>query len=95
MSDRQSKLETLRQVHQFPGIYVFKIIGENTPDFFARVLQSAIIVMGPQSMPEVTTRDSSGGKHQSVTLRIAVDSPEQVLDLYEAFATVVGVRFIL
>ena len=95
MSDRQSSLEVLRQVHDFPGPYVFKIIGENTPDFIARVVQAAVIILGPKVAPQVATRQSSGGKHQSITLTVRVADAERVLDLYDVLGKVGGVRFLL
>ena len=95
MADRQTSLAVLRQVHEFPGPYVFKVIGENTPDFVARVVQAAVVILGPRSLPDVSIRHSSGGKHQSVTLTVRVKSAEGVLEIYELLGAVAGVRFLL
>jgi uncharacterized protein len=95
MADRQASLEVLRQVHEFPGPYVFKVIGENTPDFVARVVQVAVVVLGPTTVPAVSIRHSSGGKHQSVTLTVLVNDAERVLDIYQFLGLVSGVRFLL
>lgn len=95
MGDRQSSLEVLRQVHEFPGPFVFKVIGENTPDFLARVVQAVVVVAGPTTLPAVRTRQSSGGKHQSVTLTVRVKSAEGVLDIYEFLGCIDGVRLLL
>ncbi|HET6347162.1 MAG TPA: DUF493 domain-containing protein, partial [Myxococcota bacterium] len=92
---RQTSLAVLRQVHEFPGPYVFKVIGENTPDFVARVVQAAVVILGPRSLPDVSIRHSSGGKHQSVTLTVRVKSAEGVLEIYELLGAVAGVRFLL
>ena len=95
MADRAASLEVLKQVHQFPGPYVFKVIGENTPEFVARVVQVAVVVCGPRSRPNVSIRHSKGGKHQSITLTVKVDNAERVLDIYEGLQGLVGVRFLL
>jgi uncharacterized protein len=95
MSDRDESLRVLNEGHSFPGPYMFKIIGDNSPDFVVRVMQAAVIVAGPRAEPEVSIRESSGGRHQAVTLSISVESAEKVLDLYAAFRTVAGVRFLL
>jgi putative lipoic acid-binding regulatory protein len=95
MADRQASLEVLRQVHQFPGPYIFKVIGENTPHFVARVVQVAVVVLGPTTVPDVSIRHSSGGKHQSITLTVHVTDAERVLDIYDLLTHVTGVRFLL
>lgn len=95
MADRQASLEVLRQVHAFPGPFVFKVIGENTPEFVARVVQIAVVVLGPRTLPAVSIRHSTGGRHQSVTLTVRVKNAEGVLDIYEVLRSIKGVRFLL
>lgn len=95
MANRAASLEVLKQVHQFPGPYVFKVIGENSADFVARVVQVAVLVLGPRSRPNVSLRTSKGGKHQSITLTVKVEDAERVLDIYEGLQGLTGVRFLL
>lgn len=94
MSNRDDTLRVLNEGHSFPGPYMFKVIGENTPEFVARVVQAATVITGPQAVPDITVRESAGGKHQAVTLQINVGSAEAVLDLYAAFRAVGGVRMV-
>jgi putative lipoic acid-binding regulatory protein len=94
MSDRDDTLRVLNEGHTFPGPYMFKVIGENSPEFVARVIHAAAIIAGPSAAPNVTVRESAGGKHQAVTLQIAVASAEAVLDIYAAFRSVDGVRMV-
>jgi uncharacterized protein len=93
--NRAASIEVLRQVHTFPGPYVFKIIGENTPEFVARILQAVVVVMGPTNTPSVSIRESAGGKHQAVTMTVRVNDAEGVLDLYEVLGGLAGVRYLL
>ena len=95
MSDRASSLEALRQVHTFPGPFVFKVIGANTPEFVAEVVQAVVVVLGPKAAPEVRLRQSTGGRHQAVTLSVHVPSPEAVLEVYSCLQGLSGVRFLL
>ena len=95
MTTRQSSLDALKQVHHFPGPYIFKVIGENSPEFLANVVQVTVWVLGPRTQPAVSVRHSSGGKHQSITLKVRVPTAEGVLDVYEGLGTLAGVRFLL
>ncbi|HSI06852.1 MAG: YbeD family protein [Myxococcota bacterium] len=94
MSERDDTLRVLNEGHTFPGPYMFKVIGDNTPDFAARVIQAATVIAGLQAAPNVSVRESAGGKHQAITISIAVESAEKVLDIYAAFRAVAGVRMV-
>lgn len=87
-------LERLRDVHEFPGPFMFKVIGPNTDVFVAQVVQSVINALGAVQ-PQVSTRESSGAKHVSVTVEVQVESAEHVLEVYAGFQSVDGVRFVL
>ncbi len=95
MTDRQTMHDRLIAVHSFPETYVFKVIGENTQDFIARVVQAATNAMGGADELEVQTRESSAGRHISVTLLAEVQDAETVLDVYELLRVVQGVRFLV
>ncbi len=92
---RDAALRALNDCHRFPCPFMFKVIGENTPDFVARVVQAAVMVLGPNVYPEVRTRESAKGKHQSVTMVVDVETAEGVLDVYAALQGLAGVRFLL
>ena len=95
MSDRETLLKRLNDVHAFPGEYVFKVIGTNSPEFVTRSVQATVNVLGSSANPDVSTRSSSGGKHLSVTLTVDVDQAEDVLDVYALLQEMEGVRFML
>ena len=95
MSDRETSLQALNDVHQFPGEFMFKVIGENSPDFIARVVQAAVTVLGPRVTPSVTTRESAHGRHQAITMVVQVPSAEGVLDVYAALRVLEGVKLLL
>lgn len=95
MSDRETILESLRAVHDFPGEFLFKAIGPNTEVFIAQVVQSVIILAGPQSAPNIDTRVSAQGNHVSVTVTVVMESAENVLEVYALLRAVEGVTYVL
>lgn len=95
MSDRNEILERLNDVHSFPGDYMFKVIGDNTEEFVTRIVQASLNVLGPDAEPGVSTRESSGGKHVSVTLDVRVENAEMVLEVYDMLKKLDGIKFIL
>lgn len=95
MTDRNTMYERLTAVHSFPETYVFKVIGANTEDFIARVVQAAINSMGRGHQLDISTRESTEGRHVSVTLSAHVDNADTVLDAYEMLNSVQGVRFLV
>jgi putative lipoic acid-binding regulatory protein len=95
MSDRDATLRALNDLHSFPGPFTFKVIGENSADFVARVVQAAVMVLGPTAYPDVKTRESAHGRHQSVTFDVRVESAESVLEVYAALSALPGVRYLL
>lgn len=95
MTERDKMLDRLNDVHAFPGQYMFKVIGTNSDAFVSQVVQAAINVLGEQIDPDVSTRESSGGKHVSVTVSVQVEDAESVLDVYSALQELDEARFIL
>ncbi len=94
MSDREQTLEKLRSVHDFPGPYLFKVIGPNASEFVASVVQSIVNVVGADVTPSVDTRESSAGNHLSVSVTIEVQNAEQVLDIYDILSSLEGAKFV-
>ncbi len=95
MSDRETILEKLHAVHDFPGKFLFKAIGPNNEVFIAQVIQSVINVAGPDSAPDVDTRVSAKGNHVSVTVNAMMDSAESVLEVYVLLQAIEGVTHVL
>jgi uncharacterized protein len=95
MSSREASLQALNDCHRFPGPFTFRVIGENSPEFVARVVQAAVLVLGPKTLPQVNTRESAKGNHQAVSLVVEVERAESVLDVYAALRSLVGVRLLL
>ena len=95
MTQRDTMHERLTAVHSFPDTYIFKVIGVNTQDFVSRVVQAAVNAVGREKELGVDTRESSAGRHVSVTLALEADDADVVLDTYELLRTVQGVEFLV
>lgn len=77
----------LEESETWPSEYLYKFIVPSSMEKIAKIEQ---IFDG--SGGEISTKDSSGGKYTSVTIRIEMDSPEAVVEKYkEVGANVDGV----
>ena len=95
MSTRQESIEKLKAAHDFPCDFQFKVIGTNSEDFIAQVIQVGLNVVGGDTDPNVTTRESDKGKYVSVSMKMMVEDAETVLDVYEHVEHLEDVRFLL
>ena len=75
--------DLLESTHDFPGKYMFKVVGWQRNDFVERVLNSARAVIGRAIEVQHSTRETSSGKHIAVTMEPFVDNSDQVLEIYE------------
>ncbi len=91
----QSILERLEEQHSFPGSFMFKAIGPNNAPFVAAVTQAVVVVLGVHTVPDVRTKESSGGRHIAVTLVAQVQRSQQVVDIWALMAKVDGVKMVM
>lgn len=80
--DQQQSLELLAATHVFPGKYVFKAIGRMENDFTGRVLAAVRTELQQSFDAPYQTRETSNGRHVSVTVEPWTETPEQVLAIY-------------
>jgi hypothetical protein len=83
-------MELLEEHHQFPGEYMFKIIGFAGEGFGSEVSAAAARVLGQESV-EASFRPSRRGRYLAVTLETRVESAQQVLEVYAELRRVEGV----
>lgn len=73
------------QVNEYPGQRTFKAIGSGGEDFTIAMTACVENVVGKVHQECVSTRPSSTGKWLSVTIGpVWVETPEQVLEIYNA-----------
>ena len=95
MSDHQSMLDKLEEVHTFPTSYTFKVIGESSAEFVAAVEAAITSVLGTCAEPVYSQRLSTKGKHLALTIRVEVPDSQSVIDTHAALGRVEGVRYVL
>lgn len=90
MNTRQASLELLTSTHVFPGRYVFKAIGLVEHDFTGRVVAAVRSELQQSFDAPYQTRETSNGRHISVTIEPWTETPEQVLAIYDRLKTEAG-----
>ena len=82
MDDLQS-VELLQATHDFPGPYMFKVIGRPEKGFEARVVAAVRDQMDEGAIdPPFRVRRTPGGRHVSVTVEPVMETAWQVLAVY-------------
>jgi putative lipoic acid-binding regulatory protein len=93
--DHLPSIDLLEATHRFPGLYQFKAIGNVEDDFEARVLEAVRAETSSASDVQHSARTTPRGRHVSVTLQVAVDTPEQVRTIYARLQEVQGLTLLL
>lgn len=84
-------VELLEQHHDFPCLYMFKVIGFCHDDFVEEVRAAVEPVLGRLTEgEELRLRPSRGGRYLSVTLEKEVADAGQVLAVYQALKGLQG-----
>jgi len=86
--------ELLLANHSFPGTYMIKAFGSNTPEFKAGVIATATQVL-PVSHVESRERTTANGRQVCVTLVLTARTVEDVEGVYAGIFTVAGLKLIL
>jgi putative lipoic acid-binding regulatory protein len=84
-------IELLRTNHEFPGPYIFKVIGRPDRAFVARVMLAVREELNIDADPPFTMRQSSGGKYVALTLEPYIMAAEEVVAVYAALQGIEGI----
>lgn len=88
-------IELLESTHQFPCVYMFKVIGRSDNGFVARVVAGVRDELDDLIDPPYRVRETAGGRHVSVTLEPTVQTGQQVLDVYRRMQKMAGLVMLL
>ncbi len=83
-------VELLEDTHQFPGHYMFKVIGKADNGFIARAVAAVREELFLDEDPPYYVREPRSGRHVAVTLEPLVRDAEQVLSVYRALIQLDG-----
>ncbi|ABV88470.1 MULTISPECIES: DUF493 family protein YbeD [Shewanella] len=81
------------ELMEFPASFPFKIVGDASDTLADRVVAVAQSLAPGDYAP--TTKASSKGTYNSVTIRITVTSKEHIEKLYTQLAAIEGVKRVL
>ncbi len=84
-------VELLESTHDFPCVYTLKVIGHSRDGFVARIVSAVRETVGGDTDPPFRVRQTSGGRHVSVTLEPSMESAWQVLAVYGRIHEIEGV----
>ena len=87
--------ELLDMVHSFPCEFLIKVIGAAENDFINRVITAIISAEVAETDINYTSRETSGGRHASVSITIIAQSSDHVMSIYAAIRTVEGVVMVM
>lgn len=88
-------IDLLKANHSFPGPYIFKVIVENRSGLLDEVMELLDQAVQRKLSGNKTQRESSGGKHASLTLELVMMSAEEIHTIYATLKTISGVVLIL
>ena len=83
-------IQLLESTHQFPGSYMFKVIGRSERGFVARAVAGVRDALAEEADPPFKVRETAGGRHVAVTLTPTVQNAQQVLDVYQRIQKMAG-----
>ena len=85
--------ERYEKLIEFPADHEFKLVGD-AGEIFTEAVRAAL-VDGGCAMPVLTARLSSGGRYQSISCVVRVESGARLAELYEALSAVAGLKYII
>lgn len=87
--------ELLDAVHSFPCDFHIKVIGATENDFIGRVVAAVISAEVAETDINYTSRETTGGRHTSVSIDVIAQSSDHVMAIYAAIRTVHGVVMVM
>jgi putative lipoic acid-binding regulatory protein len=88
-------IELLESVHQFPGPYMFKVIGRTDNGFVARTVAAVRDEVEAEVDPPYRVKETASGRHVSVTLEFTLRDAHQVLAVYRRLLNLAGLVMLL
>jgi putative lipoic acid-binding regulatory protein len=93
--DELPSIDLLESTHQFPGPYLFKVIGRQENGFVARTVAAVRQELASPVDPPYRVRESVGGRHVAVSLEAQVLSAHEVLAVYRRIKKMTGLVLFL
>lgn len=92
MEPKLPDLDLLKEMHHFPEMFTFKIIGDHHSEFAPDILNHIVAAVGPTREIEHSVRMSAQGNHAAVTVQVMCNTADEVHGVYAELLKVRGVR---
>lgn len=92
MEPKLPDLELLKEMHQFPEMFTFKVIGDHHVEFAADILNHVVAAVGAERELVHSVRMSAQGKHSAVTVQVMCHTADEVHGVYAELMKVRGLR---
>lgn len=87
--------ELLESVHQFPGTFVFKAVGQSQDGFAASIVSAVRDELKQEFDPPFELRETPSGRHIAVTVMPWVETADEVLAVYSRIRDIPGLVMLL
>jgi len=87
--DNLPSAELIENTHEFPGPYMFKVIGRSGDGFVALVVAAVREVDPPYRV-----RETAAGRHIAVTVEPQVQNAWEVLAVYQRLGQLPGLEYV-
>ena len=88
-------IELLESTHTFPCAFMWKVIGKAEDGFLGRVVAAVREQLDSDSDPPYRVKETSGGRHVSITLEPVVKSAWDVIAVYGRIQEITGLVLLL
>ena len=83
--------DLLQEMHSFPCVFTFKVIGKTDDGFVARVIATVRTQLELEVDPPYHLKHTAGGRHVYITMEPQVANAWEVLAVYQALQPLAGV----
>jgi len=92
--DNLPSAELIASTHDFPGPYVFKVIGRPEQGFVARAVAAVRDELEGEVDPPYRVRETAAGRHIAVTVEPHVQNAWEVLAVYQRLGQLAGLEYV-
>ena len=92
--DHLPSAELIADTHDFPGPYMFKVIGRSGEGFVALVVAAVREELEEEVDPPYRVRETSAGRHIAVTVEPQVQNAWEVLAVYQRLGQLPGLEYV-
>ncbi len=92
--DNVPTAELLESTHEFPGPYLFKVIGRCEQGFVARTVAAIRDQLDGDVDPPYRVRETAGGRHVAVSIEPQVQNAWEVIAVYQRLSSLPGLEYV-